>query len=53
MSGRYSAMGVSQQLAAPTYPKINEYNKMRARERVRERESKTLTYAPGGRGKKE
>ena len=30
-------MGVSQQLAAPTYPKINEYNKMEARERVRER----------------
>jgi hypothetical protein len=46
-------MGMSQQLAAPTYPKINEYDKMRARERVRERESKTLTYATGGRGKKE
>ncbi len=51
MSGRYSTMGVSQQLAAPTYPKINEYNKMRARKRVRER---PLTQEPdGGRGKKE
>ena len=35
-SGRYSAMGVSQKLAAPTYPKINEYTKMKARESERE-----------------
>jgi len=49
MSGRYSAMGVSQQLAAPTYPKVNEYNKMEARERVRERPlTQELT---GGRGR--
>ncbi len=37
MSGRYSAMGVSQHLAAPTIPKINEYNEMEARERSWER----------------
>ena len=37
MSGRYSIMGVSQHLAAPTYPKINEYNRMEARERSGER----------------
>ena len=37
MSGRYSAMGVSQQLAAPTIPKINEYNEMEAWERSKER----------------
>jgi hypothetical protein len=37
MSGRYSTMGVSQHLAAPTYPKINEYNGMEARERSGER----------------
>ena len=37
MSGRYLAMGVSQHLAAPTYPKINEYNGMEARERSGER----------------
>ena len=51
MSGHYSTMGMSQQLAAPTYPKINEYDKMKARERVRERPlTQELT---GGRGKKE
>ena len=44
-------MSLSQQLAAPTNPKINEYDKMKARERVRER---PLTQEPdGGRGKKE
>ena len=31
MSGCYSTMGKSQRLAAPTDPKINEYNKMRVR----------------------
>ena len=51
MSGRYSAMGVSQQLAAPTYPKINEYNEMEAREKWRER---PLRREPtGGREEKE
>ena len=39
MSGRYSIMGVSQHLAAPTYPKINKYNRMKARERSEVREA--------------
>ena len=37
MSGHKSAMSLGQQVAAPTNPKINEYNKMRARERIEER----------------
>ena len=42
MGGRYSAMGVSQHLAAPTYPKINEYNGMEARERSGEGEASEI-----------
>ena len=33
MSGHYLAMSLSQLLAAPTNPKINEYNEMKPRER--------------------
>ena len=51
MSGHYLGMSLSQHLAAPTNPKINEYNEMRARERVRE---KPLSQEPaGGREEKE
>ena len=50
MSGRYSTMDMSQHLAAPTYPKINEYNRMEARKRSEVREvSETRTR--WGRGK--
>ena len=38
MSGHYLAMSLSQHLAAPTNPKINEYNGMEAREREKWRE---------------
>ena len=50
MSGRYSIMGVSQHLAAPTYPKINEYNGMEARERSGVREVPEIRTS-WGRGK--
>jgi hypothetical protein len=40
-------MGVSQHLAAPTYPKINEYNGMEARERSGEREASEIRTSWG------
>ena len=43
MSGRYLAMGVSQQLAAPTYPKINEYNKWEQEKELEREASDTRT----------
>ena len=42
-------MSLSQHLAAPTYPKINEYNGMEARERSGERET-SLRQEPAGVG---
>ena len=37
MSSHYLPMSLSQHLAAPTIPKINEYNEMEAGERSGER----------------
>ena len=51
MSGHYLAMSLSQHLAAPTNPKINEYNEMEARERSGEREA-SETRTSWGRGEK-
>jgi hypothetical protein len=49
MSGHYLAMRLSQQLAAPTNPKINEYIGMEAREKSGERE-RPLRQEPAGVG---
>ena len=51
MSGHYLAMSLSQHLAAPTNPKINEYNGMEARERSGEREASEIRTS-WGRGEK-
>ena len=45
-------MSLSQQLAAPTNPKINEYNEMKARERSEEREVFETRTSWGRREKK-
>ena len=52
MSGNYLVMSLSQHLAAPTNPKINKYNDMKAREREVEREA-SETRTNWGKEKKE